>query len=89
MKVELCRLYAKTRADGATVLSGRLGYDGMLRVLPNENYDPDDPKSPSFIAYIEQAPPKGTTPYRGPQLQVPTSARALREHAIEGEIVDQ
>ncbi len=58
MKVELARLYSRTRNDGATVLSGRMGFNGMLRVVPN----PDYPKSPSFIAYLEEAPPK--TPRR-------------------------
>jgi hypothetical protein len=64
MKVELSRLYARVRADGATVLSGRIGYDGMLRVEPNPDYDPNNPKSPAFLAFMEQAPPKQTQPYR-------------------------
>jgi hypothetical protein len=86
LKIEIARLYAKTRHDGATVLSGRMGFNGMLRVMPNPDFDPDNAKSPSFIAYLEEAPPKDTQPYRGPQLATPTRT----PHAItEGEIVDE
>lgn len=85
MRIELARLYAKTRHDGAVVLSGRIGYGGMLRVIPNPDFDPDEPKSPSFIAYIEEAPAKGAAPYKGPQLAPPQRPpRAF----VEGEIVD-
>lgn len=85
MRIEFARLYARQRQDGATVLSGRVGYDGMLRVIPNPDFDPDEPKSPAFIAYLEEAPPKATAPYKGPQLApLQRSPRAF----VEGEIVE-
>ncbi len=83
-RIEIARLYAKTRHDGAVVLSGRMGYNGMLRVLPNPDFDPDNPKSPPFIAYMEEAPPKDAQPYRGPQLLPQRGPRAF----TEGEIVE-
>lgn len=84
MRIELARLYAKTRRDGATTLSGRVGYDGRLRIEPNPQHDPDDPKSPDFLAFIEYAQPQ-TAPFKGPQIIAPTrTPRAL----VESEIVD-
>lgn len=70
MRIELARLYAKTRRDGATTLSGRMGYDGRLRIEPNPQHNPDDPKSPDFLAFIEYAEPNAA-PFKGPQLMAP------------------
>jgi hypothetical protein len=90
MKVVLAKLYSRQREDGAIVLAGRFGWSGsgMLRILPADDYDPNDPKSAPFVAILEEAPPKAPQPYRGPQLHVPGSPRALGEGAIEGEVVD-
>jgi len=84
-RIEIARLYAKERNDGATILSGRMGYNGMLRVVPNPDYDPDNAKSPAFIAYLEEVPSKDAAPYKGPQLA--PMARAPRAF-VEGEIVE-
>jgi hypothetical protein len=85
-RIEIARLYAKTRRDGATTLSGRVGYDGRLRIEPNPKHDPDDPKSPGFLAFIEYAEPNAAAPFKGPQIMAPTRT----PHAItEGEIVDE
>jgi hypothetical protein len=85
-RIEIARLYAKERGDGATILSGRMGYNGMLRVFPNPDFDPGDNRSPSFIAYLEEAPPKDAAPYKGPRLAAPP-ARAPRAFT-EGEVVE-
>jgi hypothetical protein len=85
-RIEIARLYARQRNDGATTLSGRIGYDGRLRVIPNPNKVEGDDRSPDFIAYIETAEPKANAPYAGVQLQQPPrqSPRAF----VEGEIVE-
>ena len=83
-RIELARLYARTRRDGATTLSGRMGYDGRLRIEPNPAKVEGDDKSPDFIAYLETAEPRAAKPYNGPQLRVPRNTPAL----VEGEIVE-
>jgi hypothetical protein len=85
-RITIAKLYARTRNDGAVTLSGRMGYDGRLRVEPNPNHDPDDAKSPDFLAFIEYAEPKQAKPYTGAQLHQPPrqSPRAF----VEGEIVE-
>lgn len=97
MKIELARLYARTRHDGAVTLSGSVGYNGRLRIEPNAAKIDGDDRSPDFIAYIEEKQTAPATPYKGPQLTArPTAsistprrpAVALPDHAIEGEIVD-
>jgi hypothetical protein len=89
MKIELARLYARQRRDGATTLSGRVGYNGRLRIEPNPNKVEGDDKSPDFIATIEERPDDGAAPYKGAQL-VP--ARPMRPSAppafVEGEVID-
>lgn len=93
MKIELARLYARTRADGAVTLSGSIGYNGRLRIEPNTAKVDGDDRSPDFIASIEEKQSAPTTPYRGPQLQAPAvsaAPRALTQHqyVVEGEVVD-
>lgn len=85
-RIEIARLYARERNDGAVTLSGRIGYDGRLRVEPNPNHDPNNEKSPDFIAYIETAEPKQAKPYTGVQLQQPP--RQAPRAFVEGEIVE-
>jgi hypothetical protein len=84
-KIEIARLYARTRSDGAVTLSGRIGYDGRLRIVPNENKVEGDDKSPDFLAFIETAEPKSAQPYRGPQLLPPQRPVAA---FVEGEVVE-
>jgi hypothetical protein len=93
MKIELARLYARTRHDGAVTLSGSVGYNGRLRIEPNAAKVDGDDRSPDFIAYIEEKNTAPATPYKGPQLTArPVSAapRALTQHqyVVEGEVVD-
>jgi hypothetical protein len=85
-RIEIARLYARQRNDGATTLSGRMGYDGRLRIEPNPNHNPDDAKSPDFLAYIEYAEPKAAKPYSGVQLQHPPQRQPRA--FVEGEIVE-
>ncbi len=85
-KITIAKLYARTRHDGAVTLSGKLGYDGRLRIEPNPEHNPDDERSPGFIASIEYAEPKATQPYSGVQLQQPP--RQAPRAFVEGEIVD-
>lgn len=84
MRITIAKLYARTRNDGAVTLSGRMGYDGRLRVEPNPDHEPGNEKSPEFLAFIEYAEPKQAQPYTGPQLHPPQrQPRAI----VEGEIV--
>lgn len=84
-RIEIARLYARTRNDGATTLSGRMGYDGRLRIEPNPNKVEGDDRSPDFIAFMEYAEPKAPKPYTGPQLRPPSRPMAA---FVEGEIVE-
>ncbi len=84
-KIELARLYARTRADGAVTLSGSIGYTGRLRIEPNANKVEGDDRSPDFIAYIEEKQRAPATPYRGAQLMPPQRPVAA---FVEGEIVE-
>ncbi len=84
-KIEIARLYARTRNDGAVTLSGRIGYDGRLRIVPNENKVEGDEKSPDFLAFIESAEPRAATPYRGAQIMPPQRAAPA---FVEGEVVE-
>jgi hypothetical protein len=84
-KIEIARLYARTRNDGAVTLSGRIGYDGRLRIEPNPNKVDGDDKSPDFLAFIESAEPRAATPYRGAQLVPPQRPVAA---FVEGEVVE-
>jgi hypothetical protein len=98
-RIELAKMYSRTRYDGAPTLSGRIG-SARLRIEPNPQHDPQDPKSADFLAFIEEVPPQSApaTPYRGPQLGAPRPmesvsaprrpAAALPDFAIEGEVVD-
>lgn len=70
-RITIAKLYARERNDGAVTLSGKIGYDGRLRVEPNPDYNPDDERSPGFLAFIEYAEPKQAKPYTGVQLQQP------------------
>ncbi len=95
MKIELARLYARTRHDGAVTLSGSVGYNGRLRIEPNAAKIDGDDRSPDFIAYIEEKQSAPTTTYRGPQLtarpvapQPRHAALPVHDHAVEGEVVD-
>jgi hypothetical protein len=90
MRIEIARLYARTRRDGATTLSGRIGYDGRLRVEPNPNHDPTNEKSPAFLAFIESAEPKAAAPYTGVQLMAQVARQPQRggHELVEGEIVE-
>jgi hypothetical protein len=93
MKIELARLYARTRHDGAVTLSGSVGYNGRLRIEPNAAKVDGDDRSPDFIAYIEEKNTAPATPYKGPQLTArPVSAApraALPRHDyIEGEVIE-
>lgn len=87
-RIEIARLYARQRRDGATTLSGRIGYDGRLRIEPNPDHDPANDRSPAFLAFIEYAEPNAAKPYTGPQLlparPAPRPARAI----VEGELVE-
>lgn len=85
MRVTIAKLYARTRNDGAVTLSGRMGYDGRLRVEPNPDYEPGNEKSPEFLAFIEYAEPRGSQTYTGPQLQAPARRPS---QLVEGEIVE-
>lgn len=93
MKIELARLYARTRHDGAITLSGSIGYNGRLRIEPNPAKVDGDDRSPDFIAYVEEKNTAPTTPYRGPQLQARPAVSAaprpaLTQHEyVEGEVV--
>lgn len=84
-KIEIARLYARTRNDGAVTLSGSIGYTGRLRIEPNANKVEGDDRSPDFIAYIEEKQSAPATPYRGAQLLPPQRPAAA---FIEGEIVE-
>jgi hypothetical protein len=93
-RIEIAKLYSRTRFDGAPTLSGRIGA-ARLRIEPNPNHDAADPKSPDWLAFIEEAPQSAPTgQYRGPQLTArPTASaapRALTQHqyVVEGEVVD-
>jgi hypothetical protein len=95
MKIELARLYARTRNDGAVTLSGSVGYTGRLRIEPNSAKIEGDDRSPDFIAYIEEKQSAPAQAYRGPQLTAPRPTapqphRALPHHenAVEGILVD-
>jgi hypothetical protein len=101
MKIEIARLYARQRRDGATTLSGKMGYNGTLRIVPNPDKDADDPKSPDFIAFLEERETDAPSRYNGPQLRAPQStpargmpqatqqaAGALPEWIEEGEVLD-
>jgi hypothetical protein len=54
MKIEIARLYERTNKKGVKTLSGRFGYTGRLRIEPNPQHDPNDERSPQFIAYVEE-----------------------------------
>jgi hypothetical protein len=84
-RIEIARLYAKTRRDGAVTLSGRIGYDGRLRIEPNPNKIDSDEKSPDVLAFIESAEPRAATPYRGAQIMPPQRPAPA---FVEGEIVE-
>jgi hypothetical protein len=99
-RIELCKLYSRTRFDGAPTLSGRMGA-ARLRIEPNPNHDADDPKSPDFLAFIEEAPAQqpNAQPYRGPQLTarpvaqpprraLPQSHVPFSDSYVEGEVVE-
>jgi len=86
MRITIAKLYARQRRDGATTLSGKMGYDGRLRIEPNPAKIEGDDKSPDFLAFIEYAEPKAApvaVPYRGPQL---FPVRPLQ--CLEGEVVE-
>lgn len=88
-KIKIAGLYAHTRNDGATLLRGRIFYDGLLKVEPNPDKQPGD-NLPDFIATVEMSAPKPSGPYRGPQLLAPQSAQAPRAlpQFVEGEVVE-
>jgi hypothetical protein len=101
MQIKLAQLYARQRADGAITLSGTMGYNGRLRILPNPDKVEGDTKSPDFIAYLEERSDNYARPYNGPQLlpqaprptpQVPRPSQrpALpqAQNFVEGEIMD-
>jgi hypothetical protein len=95
MKIELARLYARTRHDGAVTLSGSIGYNGRLRIEPHAAKIEGDDRSPDFIAYIEEKQSAPATTYRGPQLTARPVSAAPRaalpqrhDHVVEGEVVD-
>jgi hypothetical protein len=92
-RIEIAKLYSRTRFDGAPTLSGRIGA-ARLRIEPNPNHDAADPKSPDWLAFIEEAPQTAPTgQYRGPQLTArpvsasPRPALPQRHEYVEGEIV--
>jgi hypothetical protein len=96
-RIEIAKLYSRTRFDGAPTLSGRIGA-ARLRIEPNPAHDPDNPKSADWLAFIEEPPAQqpNAQPYRGPQLparpmahQQPQQRRQLPAHDyIEGEVVE-
>ena len=96
MKIELARLYARTRNDGAVTLSGSIGYNGRLRISPNPDKIVGDDRSPDFIAEIEEKQSAPAQAYRGPQLTAPRpmpqqprrAALPSPDFAVEGEVVD-
>jgi hypothetical protein len=92
-RIEIAKLYSRTRFDGAPTLSGRIGA-ARLRIEPNPQHDPQDPKSPDWLAFIEEAPAQqpNAGEYRGPQLPTrpkapPRGALPAHHEYVEGEVV--